>query len=183
MTTSIVCLDTVWSQGDLETDLSVRPMLDLIAKTQHVKRIHLTCNTQTEFAFNLARCTGYDGYRHLYLSFHGNPGALALADETTMTLEDLAALMGDQFAGWTIHFGSCGTLDIPERRARAFLEATGAAMVIGYTEAVDWIESAALDLLIMQGVQGHRSMTSFWKEFAGRYPDLVRYTGLRAFTA
>ncbi len=180
---AIVCLDTVWSQEDLEIDLSVRPLLDLIAKTQGVKRIHLCCNTYAEFAFNLHLVAQYAEYCHLYLSFHGNPGELALSDGTAVTLEELASEIGQEFAGWTFHFGSCGTLDVTAKRAQEFLAATGAEMAIGYTEAVNWIESAALDLLIMQGVQGHTSMAEFWQQFADRYPDLVAYTGLRAFVA
>ena len=46
-----------------------------------------------------------------------------------------------------IHFGSCGTLDIHGNRVRSFLQRTGALAVCGYKSEVDWMLSAAFEII------------------------------------
>ena len=48
-----------------------------------------------------------------------------------------------------VHFGSCSVL-AKDDLAETFIRDSGVGALYGYAKAVDWIESAALDLLLMQ---------------------------------
>ncbi len=52
-----------------------------------------------------------------------------------------------------IHFGSCGTLDIHGNRVRSFLQRTGALAVCGYKSEVDWMLSAAFEIILFYELQ------------------------------
>ena len=52
-----------------------------------------------------------------------------------------------------IHFGSCSTLDLDGRKLSSFLRRTGACAVFGFRADVDWLRSAAFDLLVLGYLQ------------------------------
>ncbi|MFH1765707.1 MAG: hypothetical protein ABIF09_16075 [Gemmatimonadota bacterium] len=51
------------------------------------------------------------------------------------------------------YFGSCGTLATHGNRLRRFFERTGALAVCGYKEDVDWMLSAAFEIVLLSGFQ------------------------------
>jgi hypothetical protein len=175
----IACLETLWD-GNLESRLSAVPLLELSERVNDVKWAYLTCNTEEELKYNLSKLKHRRGYGILYLSCHGKPGQLVL-DREAVDIEKLAFLMSDGFVNWVVHFGSCATLNIQHSRISRFIEATGVAMVIGYRKDVDWIDSAAVDLILFDRLQEYRNMHQFWEQFKRRYRDLISITGLRAF--
>jgi len=177
---NIACLESIWDE-DLEDRVSVRPVLQLISRATGARFIYLTCNTKPELRHNLNLLHKRKSYGILLLSFHGDPGIIELAD-THVKLESLAWMMGKHFAGWVVHFASCSTVKIDEDRMAKFVELTGVAMVLGYTEAVDWTEGTVMDLLLLSRLQYYRNVRSLWKHLWKKYPDLVRMTGLRVFT-
>ena len=118
----------------------------------------------------------------LYLAFHGAPGLIAL-DGDELSLEQLADAMGTGFKGRVVHFGSCGTTKVSPERMAVFLKRTGIAMVIGYQNNIDWVESASLDLLLFQWLQRYVRLDSMWTAFEKRYSGLVRLTGMCAVVA
>jgi hypothetical protein len=61
------------------------------------------------------------------------------------------------------------------------MQSTGVLMVLGYKKDVDWIESAAVDLLLLNRIQEYKNMRIFWDRFRKNYRKLVRATGLEAF--
>jgi Family of unknown function (DUF6642) len=175
----IACLETLWD-GNLESRLNVVPLLELSQRVNDVKWAYLTCNTEEELKYNLGKLKHRRGYGILYLSCHGKPGQLVL-DREAVEIEKLASLMSDGFVNWVVHFGSCATLNIEQARISRFIEATRVAMVIGYRKDVDWIDSAAVDLILFDRLQEYRNMHRFWEQFKRRYRDLISITGLRAF--
>ncbi|MGH7334695.1 MAG: DUF6642 family protein [Candidatus Rokuibacteriota bacterium] len=175
----IACLETLWD-GNLESRLSVVPLLELSERVNEVKWAYLTCNTEEELKYNLGKLKHRRGYGILYLSCHGKPGQLIL-DQAAVDVEKLAGLMGEGFVNWVVHFGSCATLNIEQARISRFIAGTRVAMVLGYRKDVDWIDSAAVDLLLFDRLQQYRSMHRFWEHFKARYHDLIMLTGLRAF--
>ena len=56
--------------------------------------------------------------------------------------------------GRVVHLGSCGTVDVHGRELKKFLGRTGALAVCGFREDVDWLESAAFDMLVLGRLQG-----------------------------
>ena len=179
--TNIACLESLWN-SDIENRLSVVPILELVSKVNGISYTYLTCNTREELAYNLVKLGERHGYRMLYLSLHGKPGELIL-DGGRTDLESLAQMMGTRFARWAVHFGSCSTINVPTERLRRFLAATKVEVLFGYQADVNWIASAALDLLLFDWFQYYRDMRQMWRAFRKDYGALIRSTGLRAFHA
>lgn len=175
----IACIESLWD-GDIENRLSVVPLLELSERVNGVGWAYLTCNTEEELEYNLSKLRHRRGYGILYLSCHGRPGELVF-DKDAVEIEKLAQFMGDGFANWVVHFGSCATLNVETARISRFIAATGVSMVVGYRKDVDWIDSAAIDLILFDRLQEYLSMHRFWEHFRARYRDLVSLTGLRAF--
>lgn len=176
---NIACLESLWDEN-LENRLTVRPILQIAATLNDVQVIYLTCNTVEEFKHNLVKLKRRRGYGVLYLSLHGSPGEVHV-DDAVLDLESLAALMGKGFQNWILHFGSCGTVDVPRGRLQRFIAATGVALVVGYRGDVVWVDSAALDLLLLDWAQAYKDMRSLWNKVRTSYRDLVRLTGMQAF--
>lgn len=176
----IACIESL---VDREERLSTQPMLEFIASVQSVRLSHLPCDTEEELVDGLRTLAKLRSDGILYIALHGDPGAIHLADGTTLELEDLAELMGTRFAGWVIHFGSCSTMRASDKRLAAFCEATGAPFLLGYRKDVDWVESSALDMLLFQALQQYVDFNACWRYVERRYPDLIEHTGLTAFLA
>lgn len=176
---NIACVESLWD-GNIESRLSVVPLLELASRVDDVKFSYLTCNTEEELKYNLNKLKKRRGYGILYLSCHGRPGELVL-DQTSVEVEKLSQYMGDGFANWVVHFGSCATINIPHARISRFIASTKVSMAMGYRTDVDWIDSAAVDLLLFDWLQEYRDMHRFWVYFKRRYRDLIAATGLRAF--
>jgi hypothetical protein len=176
---NVACLEMILEE-DIEKRLNVFPILELISKIKDLKFIYLTCNTKMELIFNLNLLKKRRGYGILYLSAHGRPGEIDL-HETQIDLETLAALMGRNFKGWAIHFGSCRTIDVAKNRIYRFIDATDVSIVLGYTKNIYWIDSGAADLLLLGNLQSYKNMQKFWEAFKKRYIDLIKLTGLKAF--
>lgn len=177
---NIACLESLWD-GNIESRLSVVPLLELVSKVDDdVRFAYLSCNTEPEFKHNLTKFRKKRGYGILYLACHGRPGEIVL-DDSSIDIEELAEILKDGFTNWVVHFGSCATIDVERARLSRFIAATQVSMVLGYKTDVDWIDSAALDLLLFDQLQEYRDMHRFWSHFKTRYRDLVSATGLRAF--
>jgi hypothetical protein len=164
----------------METHLSVLPILKLVSRLHGLKFIYLTCDTREELKHNLTKMKKKPGYGILYLSFHGHPGQIVV-DEARISMESLASYMGNGFANWVVHFGSCETIDVEPQRISRFMHTTGVSMVLGYNKNVIWAETAALDLLILDWLQRYREMRRMWSRFSKNYKDLISITGLKAF--
>jgi hypothetical protein len=178
---NIACLESLWN-SDIENRLSVVPILELVCKINGIKYTYLTCNTREELGYNLGKLNSRRGYRILYLSLHGKPGEIIL-DGGRTDLETLATMMGERFAGWAVHFGSCSTIAVSRGRLRRFIAATKVAIVLGYETDVNWIASAALDLLLFDWFQYYGDTRRLWKDFRKNNSGLIAQTGLKAFHA
>ena len=110
---------------------------------------HLTCNTREELRYNLHLLCKRN-YGILYFAFHGSPGKIHLHRDK-VSLTELAEMMNCRFENWIIHFGTCSTFRKP-REVAYFAEQTRVALVTGFTRDVDWIESCAFELLLVQSV-------------------------------
>lgn len=176
---NIACLESIWDEN-LENRTTARPVLRLVSYATGARYIYLTCNTKPELKHNLKLLCKKRSYNILLLSFHGDPGNIELAD-TLVSLESLAWMMGKKFKGWVVHIASCSTVKIDEERMKKFVALTGVAMLMGYTEEVDWIDGTVMDLLLLARLQYYRNVRSLWKHLKKKYPDLVKRTGLHVY--
>jgi hypothetical protein len=182
---NIACLEGLWDDN-LEERLTASALLDLAAKISEVKFTLLTCNTREEFEFNIFKfCASRikKSYRLLYLVFHGEPGRIFLSNEVSLSLEELAGIMGDErFKGWVVHFSSCSTLAIKENRLKNFIRKTKVSLVIGYTKDMYWSECMAMDLLLFENIANYKRLWDMKKFVGSRYGELVKMTGLRFYS-
>lgn len=174
----VACLEGLWHE-DITRPFTVRGILQTAAELGDFHFAHLSCNTEPEFDHNLELLRARRGFGVLYLAFHGSPGKLNLPSGT-LTLEDLAEKMKTGFRGWVVHLGTCATIKVPPRRIDDFLEATGVAMVIGYEQNVEWLESASTELLLLDHLQRYVDMNRMWTAFSKKYAGLIRLTGMAA---
>jgi hypothetical protein len=177
---NIVCLESLWDK-DLENRLSMLPIMELTGRTTNARLVFLTCNTKAELKHNLDLVRKKKVYNILVLAFHGVTGKIELPGDKLVPLEELAEIMKRGFAGWVVHFASCGTVQVDHERMAKFVEQTGVAMVTGYTHLVDWTEGAVMDLLLLRWLQYYRNLGALLKHLHKNYPDLLALTGLKAF--
>jgi hypothetical protein len=175
----IACLESFWND-DIEHRLSVVPILELLTKMNGTRFVALSSNTYFEFLFNLELIQHKRGFKILYLAFHGYRGGIYLPD-TKIDIEDLSEVMKKSFRNWIIFFNSCQALKVEKSRIYDFISKTGVMMVMGYKEKLNWIDGAALDLLLLDWLQYYKDMASFWDRFRRLYKDLVRITGLEVY--
>ena len=97
-----------------------------------------------------------------------------------MPLEKLTELARGRLNGCLVHFGSCWTA-LDDNQLYDFLETTGAAVVTGYTKSVDWIDSASMDLLILDWAKEYSNAKSLIDKIADTYSGLQQETGFVAY--
>lgn len=118
-----------------------------------VPYVHHDAATHEEFQHYLKKWSGRTFASHpiLYLGFHGRAGGIEVGEgrSSTISLDDLAERLAGACRRRVIHFGSCGTLGVHGRELNGFLNRTGACAVLGYRSDVDWIKSAAFELLLI----------------------------------
>ena len=131
---------------------SIEPILQLL-QTMHglkVPYLHHRTATREEFHYHLKKWKTYKSYPILHLGFHGESEAIIVGERNNrVTLDDLERSLRDACKGRIIHFGSCSTLDIHGNRLNTFLKKTKALAVCGYKTDVNWLASAAMDLLVL----------------------------------
>ena len=87
----------------------------------------------------------------LYLAFHGSDTGIWISDDSDgdVTLEYLGGLLADKLEGRVVHFGACSVMQARKDTLARFLKQTGARAVTGYRAEVPWIDSAAMDLIVL----------------------------------
>ena len=175
----VACLESFWTYA-VENRLSLAPILELLSKRNGTRSVLLTCNTIDELKFNLDIVQHMKGYRILLLGFHGYSGGIYMPD-LAIEMEALATFMGKGFRDWIVFFDSCRTMTVEKDRILKFIETTEVLMVMGYKNEVDWLEGAAVDLLVLNGLQYYKEMPRFWSRFKKVYGNLVKITGLEVY--
>lgn len=158
----IFCLEGEWS-SDLRDRRSVKPILTLLEQLNIADSVHRDVATRDELEHYIGKWQQkrYDGYRVLYLAMHGDPGTVYLGRDE-LSLDELEQILAGSCKGKVIYFGSCLTLKGNNDRLQRFARATGARAVVGYRREVDWLESAAFEVLLLDRlVMGIRSDAVF----------------------
>ena len=153
----VFCLETHSWEG-IRDRSSIEHVLRLLEAVNRVRYLHFDVGTREEFDFYLKKWAGAsfrETHPILYLSFHGDPGEIVVGEgrNTSMTLDELAERLEGRCKGRVVHFASCGTAAAPSRELKTFLKRTEALAVCGYKETVEWLPSAAFDILVLEGLQ------------------------------
>jgi hypothetical protein len=154
----IFCLEGDWDL-DLRSRATVEPVLQLLERSNDppIPHIRRDVGTTDEFEYYLRIWTQrkYSKYPILYLGFHGKPDLIYVGRgrASTVSLDWLAQRLSGKCKGRVIHFGTCGTLDTHGQRLNSFLRQTGAIAVCGYREDIDWMHSAAFEIILLGAFQ------------------------------
>ena len=174
------CLEGDWS-GDLTDKSSVRPLLEILDPLAKVPFIHRDVGTPAELDHYLRLWTQkrYDRYTLAYLAFHGTPGNIAVGRHD-VSLSDLALSLNGRCEGRVIYFGACSTLDIEQDEIDLFRKATRARAVCGYVKDVEWLESAAFELLLIEALTYYERTDAALKFLTREYQTLADKLGFRS---
>ena len=131
--------------------------------------------TREEFFFFLNKWSQktYKSHPILYLGFHGDRGGIflgALRKSPRLSLEEIGAALEGKCNGRVFVFGSCETIKAGPWAMKKFLERTQALAVCGYMREIDWMQSAALDLLVLTAMQE----ATFTLHGIGKIAKLIR---------
>lgn len=155
----VLCLEGDW--WGFKDKTTVEPALQLLAANGELAfdYIHRDVGVVPELEHDLDKWVqkGLARYPILYLGFHGSPGHIYVGDKRQrdgkITLDWLEDRLAGKCAKRLIHFGSCGTLDVHGHRINRFLRRTEALAVCGYRADIDWLETAAFEIMLLAQLQ------------------------------
>jgi len=182
----IFCLETDWS--GVRDRTSVEPTLQLLERALNVPYIHRDVGTREEFAHYLKKWSGrsFDTHPILYLAFHGEPGVLLVGERRSdqrLTWKELGEMLAGMRRRRIILFGACSTLDTHGNSLNGFLNRTEMLAVMGYTRPIDWVESSALEAILLAHLQdvglNRRGMMKLEERVKDCAGSLVNHLGFR----
>jgi len=163
-------------------------MLELLERLKRIEFIHRDVATRPELECYLDRwLVSAVDYRVIYLAFHGSESGLSISDDEdgVVTLDHLGDRLADKLTDCVVHFGSCAVMKGDKERLRRFLGQTGARAVMGYDDDVPWIESAALDLIVLGMLSWYRQLGTALNRLESdkEYASLRKALGFRVMRA
>jgi hypothetical protein len=190
-TGGIFCLEGTWADHrELADRTSVVHQLRMFEDARACgKVIHRDVATRGEFDYYVREWPLKETYRReyplAYLAFHGARGALWIGPESEpMTLEELKTTIGPGRAhNRILYFGSCSTMAANEDELQGFCKETGAKAIVGFTNNINWLESAAFDCLLVPKLLAMKNMRSVYTKLQREHPKFVQRLGLRMATS
>jgi ERCC4-type nuclease len=171
---NIFCLEGDW-ETDLRKKSSVQSALLLLESNLEIATIYKTCSTYEEFCSRLHTLTSdkriYGKYSIIYLAFHGRKNKIQIGEED-YSLDEIGHEFENALDDKIIHFGSCKTLFIEEKKAREFLENTGALAISGYAKNIDFISSTVFDVLYFEMCQNYVEIDAIERNMLKNYKEL-----------
>jgi hypothetical protein len=149
----LCCVEAEW-KWDPPDRQTVAPMLDLLEAQGVAECARRDAVTEGELLHLIERWAtdgAFRGFRYLYLASHGESGKVWFADKRRTSIGRVADRIKPcpSAKHRVAHFGSCSVL-ADDRLAEDFMDRSGIGALYGYSEDVGWIDSAALDLLLIQ---------------------------------
>ncbi len=173
-TPGVFCIEGEWGPS-LKDERSVRPLLEIVQREAGVDFVYRRVSTREELAslINRWRQNQYARYSVGYFAFHGSLGRIWVGRKW-VELEELGKMLAGSARGRTLYFGSCKTIQVPDQRLEDFKRISGARVVAGFTKEVDWLESAAFDMLALRAFTHFKRIDGARNWLQRNYPDLVR---------
>src|SRR3954451_7674277 len=137
----VVCFEGQWS-SDIYDQQSVQPVLELLGRSGWLRYLHrfVTSEGQIKAEARQWARKANASYELCYFACHGEPGALYLGGELSVSADTLAEWLEDRLEGRIVYFGACSvgkdTAHVTETLQR-FRERTKARAVCAYTEDID----------------------------------------------
>ena len=179
---SIFCLEGEWDDS-FDEKASVVPLLDLLERLEVAKYVHRDVATRHELVYYLERFARLpaDEYPILYLATHGLASEIQLGLDD-ISLRELGDLLEGKLAGRVLYFGSCLVGSTSAEELMELVRKTGARSVVAYKEAVDWLESASFDLLLLSRLTEVSRGDAIYNGMIERYESFAAALGLVVVT-
>jgi hypothetical protein len=178
MNNKIFCLETEWEQSvyDLKFESQAKPMLEFLKNSNGIDYSFRQVASKSDFDYYISHLkqASYKNFTIVYLCFHGLKGKIEFADsgkyggERHIDLMDFAKVNQNIFEGKIVHFDSCNTLNMDEKKIDEFKKMTGASLVTGYKKSVDMTESFIFEAWLLNTLYKHNDYR------AKRLQDLAR---------
>ncbi len=155
----LICLEAAWDDNVFRA-LSVKGFLESLAPllTPPLNVAHRYVESAEHLDYYLRQPDGIFwkdpaavATPVIYLGFHGSPGSIYSPLEEIDSEELCAAFKGYGSHPRLIYFGACSVLAEAQGQAfaRKLLRVSQVKALIGYTTAVDWMDSLVVDLLFL----------------------------------
>lgn len=170
----IFCLEGDWHK-DLRDKSSILAALAFLQQNIGIKYIYKQCGTKENLAYYLNKWKQkkYGAYSICYLAFHGQPENIQVGKDY-VSLDELADMLEGSCKDKIIHFGSCNTLATNQHNINRFLKKTEALCVCGFKTDIDFVQSSAFDMLLLQLFQEYRDITKVERDINRLYKGLVK---------
>lgn len=170
----VFCLEGDW-QKDMRDNSSVRAALTFLQQNNNIKFIYKQCGTREnlEYYLDIWGQKKYSPYSIGYFAFHGEKGSIQVGKEF-VTLEELADMLADSCQDKIIHFGSCRTLNTDIKNIRRFIVHTGALCVCGFETQINFVESSAFDMILIEMFQQYKDISMLDKNLKKNYRSFVK---------
>jgi hypothetical protein len=167
--------------GEEENAEAVHTFYDFVHRSRRAWTTVQRVSDAEDVRRHLARIAADDNCQVAVLAMHGSPGSVRLGPEPPR-LEEL--LDGVRLPGKVLHFAACSVLRVSPRRLQALQRTTKAAVVSGYRRDIEWYQSEAFELLLLQelaagtagGTRGLRSAVKRAMANAGGLAETVGFT-------
>ena len=176
----VFCLEGAWERR-LDDRTSVLPTLELLERLGHARYVHRDVGTEQELYHYLKKWSqrGYGAYSVLYFAFHGNRRGIEVG-EGTVPLSDIAEKLQGKAAGRVIYFGSCQVMR-DSAAIEEFHKQTRAKAVVGFSKNIDWVESAAFDLMLLASLTGPGRIDARINRVRSRHADFAATLGFESY--
>ncbi|MGB3707047.1 DUF6642 family protein [Gordonia sp. (in: high G+C Gram-positive bacteria)] len=184
----VLCLEGEWADS-LRDRRSVLPVLDLLAHTETAQYVHRRTATSHEFFHQLNKWleNGFKNdlsrFHTIFIATHGHTGHFQFDDDESISLSELGAVIDGRASNCYIYFGSCGTMSAPDSDLEAFRRKSGALAVVGYTETIEWLESAAFEAILIEEMVASERPLHMFNRLQHNYGVLVERLGLVVVTS
>ena len=174
----IFCLEGLWEQ-DLTKKSTIQPILDLLYRNDKIEFIYRDCATKEEMEFYLGKWTQekYAYFPILFLAFHGEEGMIHIG-KTNYPVDRLSDILAGKCENAIIFFASCLTLKIDKKKLEKILMKTRALAICGYRSDVEWMKSAAFELLVLKEMQLNsltvQGVDAIRRRIHHEYPKMVK---------
>jgi hypothetical protein len=163
----------------------MRPLLDVIEGVYGPGVAFRDAATPEEVRQYLRQWSGKQYASHPFgiMAFHGEPGKIRLLGKKTMRLDEVGDLLEGKCQGRLLHFDSCSVMGVTPREMKAFRFKTKAAAVSGFAEDVDWLDSAAFTLMLLNSLIHGKRISEALMNIYELHFGAARSLGFRAVWA
>lgn len=178
----VFAIEGDWSPK-LTDRLTIEPLLAFMRSSRSVDVVHRRVGTPEAFADVAGRWHQKQYRRYIlgWFALHGSPGAVHFGRRRVLTLEQMGDLLEDRAKGKFIYFGSCETLRVPRGEIESFRQRTGARAVAGYVREVDWFESAAFEILLLDAFTWYRRSDAIERFLREKHSGLAKRVGFKMY--